>query len=82
MRSNGAWLRLSSTVDRRWPVACLTMAVLLLRVVPCVAQVSTVQIPENTPPATSPIQLGPFYVTPTFERFLSRIGATLTGFDG
>lgn len=66
MRSNGAWLRLSSTVDRRWPVACLTMAVLLLRVVPCVAQVSTVQIPENTPPA-SPIQLGPFYVTPTFE---------------
>ena len=66
MRSNGAWFRLSSTADRRWPVACLTMAVLLLRVVPCVAQVGTVQIPKNIPP-DSPIQLGPFYVTPIFE---------------
>ncbi len=79
MRSNGAWLRLSSTVDRRWPVACLTMAVLLLlRVVPCVAQVTTVQIPENTPP-DSPIQLGPFYVTPTFE--LREIGIDTNVFN-
>ncbi|MCH7748822.1 MAG: outer membrane beta-barrel protein [Acidobacteria bacterium] len=66
MTSNGSWSRLSFTVDSRWAMVCLAVAVLLLRVAPCVAQVTgTVQIPENVPP-DSPIQLGPLYLTPTF----------------
>ena len=66
MTSNVSWARLSFTVDSRWAMVCLAVAVLLLRVAPCVAQVTgTVQIQENVPP-DSPIQLGPLYLTPTF----------------
>ena len=67
MNWNGAWLRLSCLVDSRRTLACLVVAMLALGVAPCVAQVTgTAQIPENVPP-DSPIRLGPFYVTPTFE---------------
>ena len=66
MRPSGSWPRLSPVGDHPWAVASVALALVLLRVIPCAAQVSTVQIPENTPP-DSPIQLGPFYVSPTFE---------------